>query len=654
MRHIDIPYLDALQADPRPTFVLDLTATQHGHAEPHKPVFCNAALQNTRRLRDGLTLDGKERASALSDFETCSSGTFLSLEWIAFTIKDRWRIVSATTIPCDEEETQEPASLVDTHHLPTPSEILIGSSAHVDYVRRFDWASTKIGEPIQNWPPQLVETCNLALSSPHPGVVFWGPELVIIYNEATIPILGDRHPHIMGQRAEDTYPEVWDMYLKPLLHGVIKTSIAATLPDTHLCLAKKEGVMEEGFFSNTCLPIIGPEGTAVGIFEFFYDVTAQHLWKRRNETLLKLNAPVALVQSLTAIWDSLAESVEANVYDIPQLLLYSVESEADSARSVTKPMNDSTCFLETTMGFESSFRQSSFRQFSLNDNNGLAPLFRHSMESAIPSFFDRDNLNLSSGFWDSYNDRGWGDIPSRLVIMPIRPNSQSVVAFLLLSLNTRLPFDDGYREFIHFLQAQISSSVASTLLLEEEVRRGRAQAEQAASQLRLEAQMHKLRFSRFSETAPVGIATFSPGGHLLWANTHFYSMTDIPKDVKFEPEWWDEYIYPDDRGQATAYWNQLATKTLPARFEIRIKKWSEKAEPPKQVQFKWVLVDAYHEEDENGLPNVVACYTDINDQKQAQELQTKRLSDVVEAKRQIENFIDITSVLPDPCFLCFC
>ena len=48
------------------------------------------------------------------------------------------------------------------------------------------------------------------MASPHSAALFWGDDLTLIYNEAYIPIAGQKHPHIMGQPLKEAWKEVWD------------------------------------------------------------------------------------------------------------------------------------------------------------------------------------------------------------------------------------------------------------------------------------------------------------------------------------------------------------------------------------------------------------------------------------------------------------
>lgn len=66
-------------------------------------------------------------------------------------------------------------------------------------VRDFDWAATSVG-PAEDWPESLKLILSMMLDSGFPMSVRWGPDLIMFYNDAYAPLLGDRHPRL-GQAA---------------------------------------------------------------------------------------------------------------------------------------------------------------------------------------------------------------------------------------------------------------------------------------------------------------------------------------------------------------------------------------------------------------------------------------------------------------------
>lgn len=56
-------------------------------------------------------------------------------------------------------------------------------------MRATDWSRTKVG-PVESWPQSLRTSVSTCLNSRFPILIWWGRELVKIYNDAYRPILG--------------------------------------------------------------------------------------------------------------------------------------------------------------------------------------------------------------------------------------------------------------------------------------------------------------------------------------------------------------------------------------------------------------------------------------------------------------------------------
>lgn len=77
---------------------------------------------------------------------------------------------------------------------------------------------------------------------------------------------------------------------------------------------------------------------------------------------------------------------------------------------------------------------------------------------------------------------------------------------IVIGVNPRRPFDDDYQSFIQLLNMQLATSLASTTLLETEIRRGLTEAEAAAlERARLSAELatQKNRMQRIAEVRAI-------------------------------------------------------------------------------------------------------------------------------------------------------
>src|ERR1700760_1882232 len=72
-----------------------------------------------------------------------------------------------------------------------------------------DWSGTSLG-PISTWPQSLKTTVAILLRSPVPIVLLWGPDGIMIYNDAYSAFAGGRHPVLFGSKVREGWPEVAD------------------------------------------------------------------------------------------------------------------------------------------------------------------------------------------------------------------------------------------------------------------------------------------------------------------------------------------------------------------------------------------------------------------------------------------------------------
>jgi len=76
-----------------------------------------------------------------------------------------------------------------------------GGGAAGDVLRAMDWSRNPLG-PIAQWPLSLQAIVRAMQSTRQATCLFWGPELINIHNDGFIPLLGEKHPAAMGQRAQ--------------------------------------------------------------------------------------------------------------------------------------------------------------------------------------------------------------------------------------------------------------------------------------------------------------------------------------------------------------------------------------------------------------------------------------------------------------------
>src|SRR5260370_31234344 len=76
-------------------------------------------------------------------------------------------------------------------------------------LRAHDWTATSLGSP-ETWPHPLRTTVRLLLNTVHPMYIWWGPELLCLYNDSYRQLIGrEHHPGSLGRPAREVGEEIW-------------------------------------------------------------------------------------------------------------------------------------------------------------------------------------------------------------------------------------------------------------------------------------------------------------------------------------------------------------------------------------------------------------------------------------------------------------
>lgn len=175
-------------------------------------------------------------------------------------------------------------------------QFLKGGGAMGELIRTYDWELSPIGHP-GAWPQSLQTAVSILLNSQFPMFVWWGKDLVNIYNDAYRPIAGEKHPHLLGKSGQVAWAEIWPD-LEPLVNSVF--SGTSTWSEDQLLYMNRHGYVEETYFTFSYSPIRGENGEVSGLFCACIETTEKVLATRRIEESERnlrgtiLQAPVAM------------------------------------------------------------------------------------------------------------------------------------------------------------------------------------------------------------------------------------------------------------------------------------------------------------------------------------------------------------------------
>ncbi|HEU4607928.1 MAG TPA: PAS domain-containing protein, partial [Chitinophagaceae bacterium] len=165
---------------------------------------------------------------------------------------------------------------------------LMGGGKMGELIREKDWSETSLGIP-EYWPQSLRTTISTCLNSRFPILVWWGPDLVMLYNDAYRPMLGEKHPASLGEKGRLVWPEIWNI-IGPMLHGVYEQGLS-TWSENQLLLLNRHGFAEECYFTFSYSPIYDESGGIGGVYCAVTETTETVLNEWQLKTLQEINNP---------------------------------------------------------------------------------------------------------------------------------------------------------------------------------------------------------------------------------------------------------------------------------------------------------------------------------------------------------------------------
>ena len=170
-----------------------------------------------------------------------------------------------------------------------------------DRIRSHDWATTPLGPP-ETWPSALRVPLGLCLQSSFPTSIYWGEELILLYNDAWSSIPGPRHPAALGRPAQEIWPDIWTVIAPQIAH-VRENRVGFSTFDQYLPMQRHEGP-EDTYWDYSFTPIIGEDGRVAGVFNQGREVTHRVLQSRRDRFLASLDDALRRATETQTILDA--------------------------------------------------------------------------------------------------------------------------------------------------------------------------------------------------------------------------------------------------------------------------------------------------------------------------------------------------------------
>ncbi|HZP63322.1 MAG TPA: ATP-binding protein [Terriglobales bacterium] len=323
-------------------------------------------------------------------------------------------------------------------------------------MRGFDWSKTPMG-PAVGWPQSLKTGVRIILTSRYPMFVWWGRELINLYNDPYRAFLGTKHPEALGKSACEVWAEIWEQ-IGPRAEAVLGRG-ESTFDEALLLLMDRHGYMEETYFTFSYSPLPDDHGEVCGLFCAVMEETEQVIGQRRLALLREMAAATAEGRNPDQVYQAAARCLSQShaLRDLPFSLIYELQSDG---KSLIK---------RAAAGISEEHPAAPAKLDASGDS--IWPL-RQVMESGQMRMVElrKDVSPFPSGEWDSP--------PRNAVLVPITHQGQNRPSGVFVAgLNPYRKFGDEFRGFASLVASQIASGLGNALAYETERRRAESLAE---------------------------------------------------------------------------------------------------------------------------------------------------------------------------------
>lgn len=332
-----------------------------------------------------------------------------------------------------------------------------GASEMASRMREFDWPGSLLGPP-EHWPEALKTSVRIVLTSRHPMFVWWGEQLITLYNDGYAAFLCAKHPGALARPAAEVWPEIWHLVRSRV--DVAMRRDEGTYDEALRFVMHRKGYPEETYVTFSYSPILDGSGDFGGMLCTVTEDTQRIQGERQMALLRELASKTSDAHSRREACESAATALKIDPDDLPFVMLYLIDAGAGVAR------------LAGCCGAHSGMAQETIHL----DGHSIWPLreivttTRACVVSEFPAvLYDSSELQ--------------GEYPVKQAItMAIAPSgSGSPMGVLIAGVNPLRQLNEDYRQLLDLVASGISAAIAHADAYEAERFRGETLAEGLAS-----------------------------------------------------------------------------------------------------------------------------------------------------------------------------
>jgi PAS domain S-box-containing protein len=477
--------------------------------------------------------------------------------------------------------------------------VFAGSSAMAACMRALDWSATPLG-PVEQWPEALRICVRIVLGSGYPMAICWGPDYVLLYNDAYRPIAGTKHPWALGRGAREVYPEAWD-FIGPMYESVMTQGQTVNFLSDALVPLHRNNYLEEVYIAFSASPLPDGDGRVCGVLNSALETTERVLEERRRTVLRDLASRAAGARTEQEVWRVSAQTLGENCLSLPFAFLYEYRPSEHQAYLVGA---------------------------SVETDEALRPAV---IDCRGDNLWRFDPALAKDGVPVEIGDRAsgvsvpnWPAPPKEARVVPIRLGEYGeALGFLVAGIHPGRAFDDPYRQFVYRVTEQITIGLASARAFEQERQTEREKLRASEQRLAESSRLYREQQRAATELQiqvdllqqlPVAAWTLNPDGTPDFVNRVWLEYSGQTLDfIRSNPEAWMNAVHPEDRERIIKIFWEGVSSGRGFVFENR-------ALSAQDGTYRWHLQQAVPLQDAQGnLLKFVGTTTDIDDQKRVEE-----------------------------------
>lgn len=151
-----------------------------------------------------------------------------------------------------------------------------------------DWRSAPLGAP-DGWPAGLRSAVQILLASPLPGLLIWGRQQILFYNDAARSLIGPAHPAALGQPVTQGAAPIWQALGTAVAQGTAaRLSVALPADGVAQDVVLTPVTDDAGDVAGMLCTVVSPAEAAAGPQADAQDTPDSDEVQRFQHTLLEL------------------------------------------------------------------------------------------------------------------------------------------------------------------------------------------------------------------------------------------------------------------------------------------------------------------------------------------------------------------------------